>query len=97
LDFLRKLCEQIQDIYAPGARIIICSDGHVFSDLVHIADTDITFYQTKLTAMIASAGQGPLYLFGLDSQYPGHTYDMMRVSRLYATKLGRRVLIRVGA
>jgi L-tyrosine isonitrile synthase len=80
LDFLRKLCEQIQDIYAPGARIIICSDGHVFSDLVHIADTDITSYQTKLTAMIARSGQGPLHLFGLDGQYPGHTYDMMRVS-----------------
>jgi pyoverdine/dityrosine biosynthesis protein Dit1 len=39
LNFLRKIYDQIQEIYAPGVRITICSDGNVFSDLVHIADS----------------------------------------------------------
>ena len=78
LSFLRKLCGEIQNIYAPGARVIICSDGHVFGDLVRITDPDITFYQTKLREIITKAGPGPLHLFGLNDQYPAHTYDMMR-------------------
>ncbi|MGH3984519.1 MAG: L-tyrosine/L-tryptophan isonitrile synthase family protein [Pseudonocardiaceae bacterium] len=80
LDFLHKLCDRIQRIYTPGAHVIICSDGHVFSDLVHIADSDITLYQAKLRGMIGKNGPGPLQLFGLDGQYRGRTYEMMRVA-----------------
>lgn len=79
LDFLREICDQIQQIYAPGARIIICSDGHVFSDLVHIADSDITFYQAQLRGMIGETSPGPLHVFGLDGEYEGHTYEKMRL------------------
>ncbi len=79
LDFLRKICDKIQGIYAPGARIIICSDGHVFSDLVHIADSDITFYQVGLRGMIEATGPGPLDVFGLDDEYRGCTYEKMRL------------------
>lgn len=79
LDFLRKICDQIQAIYSPGARIIICSDGHVFSDLVHIADSDITSYQSELRGMIGEAGPGPLDVFGLDREYRGRTYEKMRL------------------
>jgi pyoverdine/dityrosine biosynthesis protein Dit1 len=89
LDFLRKICDQIQEIYAPGARIIICSDGHVFSDLVHIDDLDITSYQTELREMIDQAGPGPLYLFGLDGEYRGCTYETMR--RLLMERYGEDV------
>lgn len=78
LDFLRNLCEQIQQIHTPGARIIICSDGHVFSDLVHIPDSDVSCYQAVLREMIDNAGRGPLHLFGFDSEHRGCTYEMMR-------------------
>jgi pyoverdine/dityrosine biosynthesis protein Dit1 len=80
LDFLRELCDQIQRIYTPGARVIICSDGHVFSDLVQISDSDISFYQAELRKMIDKVAPGPLCLFGLDNEYRGYTYDMMRVA-----------------
>jgi pyoverdine/dityrosine biosynthesis protein Dit1 len=89
LDFLRKICDQIQEIYAPGARIIICSDGHVFSDLVHIDDSDITSYQAELRRMIDQAGPGSLYLFGLDGEYRGRTYETMR--RLLMERYGEDI------
>ena len=38
LEFLHNLSSRITEIYSPGARIIICSDGRVFSDLVRISD-----------------------------------------------------------
>ncbi|HVE96633.1 MAG TPA: isocyanide synthase family protein [Pseudonocardiaceae bacterium] len=79
LDFLHKICDQIHEFYAPGARIIICSDGHVFSDLVHIADSDITFYQAELRGMIRQTGSGSLDVFGLDREYRGRTYEKMRL------------------
>ncbi|HEX8758676.1 MAG TPA: isocyanide synthase family protein [Pseudonocardiaceae bacterium] len=79
LDFLRKVCDQIQETYAPGARIIICSDGHVFSDLVHIADADIISYQAELRVMMGEADPGPLNVFGLDREYRGRTYEKMRL------------------
>ncbi|MGH3962178.1 MAG: L-tyrosine/L-tryptophan isonitrile synthase family protein [Pseudonocardiaceae bacterium] len=78
LEFLRKICDQIQAIYAPGARIIICSDGHVFSDLVLIADSDITFYQAELKGMIEQNSPGSLDVFGLDGEYGGCVYEKMR-------------------
>lgn len=79
LAFLRKICEQIQEIYDPGARIIICSDGHVFSDLVGIPDSDISLYQTALKTMIEEVDLRSLRLFGLDDEYGGCTHETMRL------------------
>lgn len=33
---LNELCKRIGQIYEPGARIVICSDGRVFADVVRI-------------------------------------------------------------
>lgn len=79
LHFLRRICDQIQAIYAPGARITICSDGHVFSDLVHIPDSDIVSYQARLTAMVGETAPEILRLFSLDHEYGGRTYEQMRL------------------
>src|SRR5207237_1208071 len=40
LAFLNALCLRIQKIYAPGARIVLCSDGRVFNDVVGIDEKD---------------------------------------------------------
>jgi len=53
LSFLHRLCMNIQAIYSPGARIIICSDGHVFADLIEVSDSDVANYQTAMKALIA--------------------------------------------
>ena len=36
------------DQYPPGARITICSDGRVFSDLVGVCDKDVTNYGIEI-------------------------------------------------
>lgn len=36
--------DQIREIYAPGAKVTICSDGRVFSDLVAVTDENVTLY-----------------------------------------------------
>jgi pyoverdine/dityrosine biosynthesis protein Dit1 len=41
---LHQMCEQIRAVYEPGAELLICSDGHVFADLVRIPDEHVTEY-----------------------------------------------------
>src|SRR6185295_15425207 len=45
LEFLQYLCDRISERHWPGARIILCSDGRVFSDAVGMRDEDVTAYQ----------------------------------------------------
>jgi L-tyrosine isonitrile synthase len=78
LDFLNSLAGQIQQIYPPGARITICSDGRVFSDLVLIPDEHISLYQAELRTIISTSGYRWLDLFNLDDAYPGMDHGSMR-------------------
>ncbi len=78
LSFLDSLCQQIQALYAPGTRIIICSDGRVFADLVRIPDSAITSYQDELRLMMRRLGADSLDFHGLDDEYPGMDFDQMR-------------------
>lgn len=48
LDNLHGLCEEIRLKYSPGARINICSDGYVFSDIVRISDDDVKAYTSEI-------------------------------------------------
>ncbi len=81
LAFINALCQDIQKIYAPGARIILCSDGRVFNDVVRIADNDITLYQQDLNELIAELGTQNLATFNLDNVFRSCRFDEMR-SRL---------------
>jgi len=78
LAFLKQLCDRIQGIYSPGARITICSDGRVFTDVVQFEDSDVTRYQAGLQEIIDQLGGGALDLFHLDQAFPGHTHEQMR-------------------
>jgi pyoverdine/dityrosine biosynthesis protein Dit1 len=78
LEFLCAICDRVCQIYRPGARIIICSDGRVFSDLVQINDSNVTHYQAELRAMIDEIGPDSLDLFSLDDEYAGYTSTTMR-------------------
>ena len=84
LAFLNELCRRVQTVYAPGARIVLCSDGRVFSDVVGIAESDITTYQHDLSALIADLGATALSTFNLDDVFPGCSFDAMR-ARLMAS------------
>jgi pyoverdine/dityrosine biosynthesis protein Dit1 len=50
----------------------------VFSDLVHISDSNVTRYQAELGTMIDETGPDALDLFNLDDEYTGCTHTTMR-------------------
>lgn len=74
--FLDDLCRQIQTIYEPGARVLICSDGRVFGDYVGIEDEHITAYQDRLAEMLSPFET--LSAFNLDDKWSGLSFDVMR-------------------
>lgn len=78
LIFLNDMCKSIQKIYAPGARILICSDGRVFSDIIGMKEADITAYQREIDAMITRLQLTNLSTFHLDQLYGGDDFDGMR-------------------
>ncbi|MFH9420633.1 L-tyrosine/L-tryptophan isonitrile synthase family protein [Streptomyces sp. NPDC017529] len=69
LRFLDRLCARIGELYAPGARLVICSDGHLFSDLIGVTDPDVDAYNDALRAMIRTAGLSHLTTFDLRDVY----------------------------
>lgn len=78
LEFLQHLCDRIREDYAPGARVILCSDGRVFSDAVRMRDADVTAYQDELSRMIAEGNLDSISTFNLDELYDGMSFDRMR-------------------
>jgi pyoverdine/dityrosine biosynthesis protein Dit1 len=78
LEFLQSLCLRIQQIHPPGARLIICSDGRVFADLVRIPDSTLSLYEEELRSMMMRLGTHCLEFYGLDDEYRGRSFDEMR-------------------
>ncbi|KAK8085864.1 ABC1 transport [Apiospora hydei] len=56
LDRLNTMCVRIGEIYAPGAKLLIISDGLVYNDLLCIPDRDTWAYGEALRAMAAEKG-----------------------------------------
>ncbi|MEZ7206465.1 L-tyrosine/L-tryptophan isonitrile synthase family protein [Pseudoalteromonas sp. DY56-GL79] len=54
IDMLHVLCDRIEKIYSPGVKVLICSDGYVFSDLVRIPDTDVHSYTEAIKEYYSS-------------------------------------------
>ncbi|MEJ8653979.1 isocyanide synthase family protein [Streptomyces sp. MS1.AVA.3] len=69
LRFLDALCARIAAVHPPGARIVICSDGHVFSDLIQVPDRHIDAYADALRALIHDEGLTRLDVFDLRQVY----------------------------
>lgn len=78
LQFLNNLCHQIQQQYAPGAKLILCSDGRVFSDIIGMKEDDITAYRHELDRMIEEFNFSNLSIFTLDNLYEGKNFIHMR-------------------
>ncbi|HEI8721460.1 TPA: isocyanide synthase family protein [Serratia marcescens] len=49
IDQLNRLCEEIRAVYPRGAKIKICSDGYVFSDVVKIPDNQVKDYTDAIS------------------------------------------------
>lgn len=78
LGFLDGVCEEIKNIYPPGARITICSDGRVFSDLVGVSDADVTEYGEELTVMLERIGIRSLDTFSMEDLFDIGDHGVMR-------------------
>lgn len=68
---LEELCIRIQGIYSPGARLTVCTDGHVSSDLVGLNDDTVLLYLESLKAMVENGGLGCLDTFSLPDLQDG--------------------------
>lgn len=78
LQGLNELCEKISELYKPGARIIICSDGRVFSDVVKVSDEQISEYQKGIEEIAKEFNLSKISLFALDDLFPDKSADQMR-------------------
>jgi L-tyrosine isonitrile synthase len=89
LNFLQSMCDYVGYFYSPGARVTICSDGHVFSDVVGVTDNAVTAYRESLMACIKAANLTSLDLFGLDDAFGSSDYPRLReiLERDYAVSL----------
>ena len=56
--FLASLLDEVAALYPPGARLTICSDGHVFADTVGVTDASVARYREGLLALIALHAPG---------------------------------------
>jgi pyoverdine/dityrosine biosynthesis protein Dit1 len=65
LENLAGLLDEIASIHAPGAELVICSDGHVFADVVGVRDRDVAAYRADLEAMISEIDPGRIRVFDL--------------------------------
>ncbi|MFI6446636.1 L-tyrosine/L-tryptophan isonitrile synthase family protein [Kitasatospora sp. NPDC050543] len=89
LTFLNELCTAVGQIHPPGARIEICSDGHIFGDLIRVPDDHIDAYSDELAAMIRREGLRHLSVFDLRDVLGDLPHDekRARVHAAYAPSL----------
>jgi L-tyrosine isonitrile synthase len=78
IGFLESFCDQISHVHPPGARITICSDGHVFSDVLGIPDEDVLEYRAELRRMIRATGGGSVDIYSLDDAFGRMSFADMR-------------------
>ncbi|MER5349995.1 isocyanide synthase family protein [Kitasatospora sp. NPDC002551] len=83
LTFLNRLAEEIGKLYEPGAKILICSDGHIFGDLIHVPDDHIDQYSDELAALIEREGLTNLDTFDLRAVLGDLPFDEKR-ARVHA-------------
>lgn len=75
---LQALCDEIKAIYAPGAKITICSDGRIFADLVEVSDDDVSAYVAELSRYIDTNDLGDLSVVNLEDLMTGSGFDEAR-------------------
>lgn len=75
---LHATCNKIKAIYSPGAEIIICSDGRIFSDLVSVPDETVSRYGHEIEQAIRKFHFHNLSVFHLDQLLSKQSHQEMR-------------------
>lgn len=82
---LTDLCERIKKVYAPGAKVTICSDGRVFADLICVPDDQVSEYGKSLRDYAEQHHKGIIDFFDLDDIYTEvGNYDTLREELMIA-------------
>lgn len=66
---LVTLCKQIEQVYEPGAKVTICSDGRVFADIIHVTDHHVSEYVNALRRFAAKKYPEYFDFFNLEDVY----------------------------
>jgi pyoverdine/dityrosine biosynthesis protein Dit1 len=80
LERLEALCRDIEAVYPPGARVVVCSDGRVFSDLVRVRDSDVDGYAAGILGILHDRGLTHIDTYNLEDVFADSDYDDMRAS-----------------
>ena len=75
LRYLNDLCRKIKDVYMPGARVIVCSDGRVFNDLVMVTDIHVDEYRNGIYEIMKEEQLENLSFYSLEDVYRGDAED----------------------
>lgn len=79
LESLANICQRIEKIYTPGAEIVICSDGRLFSDVERIPEKDVTEYSNALKKYTHGKYHKHLKFFCLEDVFSKeYDFDTMR-------------------
>lgn len=78
LKFLGELCRRIKCFYLPGIKIILCSDGRVFSDIVGMKEGNVSLYQSELNELLNELGISDITTFNLEDVYGDQSFSQMR-------------------
>jgi pyoverdine/dityrosine biosynthesis protein Dit1 len=82
LQNLQKLCDKLSALYIPGARVLICSDGRIFGDVVKVTDEGIDNYQKGIIEIIKDFGLNRLSTFSMDDLFPNLVASEQRTTLL---------------
>lgn len=74
LQKLDQICESISEIYAPGAHIILCSDGRIFCDILPFIEKDVESYSSEIKNIIARENFKNLSIFNLENMFSQNEY-----------------------
>lgn len=86
---LQNLCDEISALHAPGAEVVICSDGRVFSDLVLVSDSEVSAYGEGIREIIEDFQLTSLSTFGMEEVFEERDFAGMR--SCLVEKFGRPV------
>lgn len=70
LTFLNDLCGRITQHHKPGARILLCADGHVFADTIRVADATVAEYQAQLREVAMKIAPSCIQVVNLHDALP---------------------------
>lgn len=75
---LQGLVDAVKTHYMPGAKMIICSDGYVFNDVVGVSDEAVSRYKHMLITMNQDLSLTDIGFYDLQNAFDTATLDSLR-------------------